>query len=76
MTEQPNLQLVAANVQRLNNDHKRIELFNHYSKTKGDIFLISETGRPSPGQVIQWKQECETFGLSITPPFYRDPPSM
>jgi hypothetical protein len=64
MTEQSNLRLVAANVQRLHDDRKRIELFNHYSKTKGDMFLISETGRPSPGQVIQWKQECENFGLS------------
>jgi exonuclease III len=65
MSEKPFLRIVAANVQRLQNDRKRLGDFTHYSKnTQGDIFLISETGRPSEEEVTLWKQECEGLGLS------------
>jgi exonuclease III len=65
MSDTTNLRIVAANVQRLLNDRKRLDVFTHFSKrTKGDIFLISETGKPSEEQVHQWKQECEGLGLS------------
>ncbi|SGZ32078.1 BQ5605_C043g12066 [Microbotryum silenes-dioicae] len=60
----PNVSFVAANVQSINEDRKRASLFSNLRSHNDDVFLLSETGRPSPERVAQWTQECQDLKLS------------
>ncbi|SCZ98415.1 BZ3500_MvSof-1268-A1-R1_Chr7-1g09129 [Microbotryum saponariae] len=63
-TKIPNVSFVAANVQSINEDRKRASLFSNLRSHNTDVFLLSETGRPSPERVAQWTQECQDLKLS------------
>ncbi|SCZ87368.1 BZ3500_MvSof-1268-A1-R1_Chr2-2g04834 [Microbotryum saponariae] len=63
-TKIPNVSFVAANVQSINEDRKRASLFSNLRSHNADVFLLSETGRPSPDRVAQWTQECRDLKLS------------
>ncbi|SGZ34899.1 BQ5605_C074g12901 [Microbotryum silenes-dioicae] len=53
-TKIPNVSFVAAaNVQSINEDRKRASLFSNLRSHNDDVFLLSETGRPSPERVAQ-----------------------
>lgn len=64
MNKVPNVTFVTANVQRLQQDRKRLDLFSRLRLKPADIFLLTEIGRPDERQVVQWTQECENAGLS------------
>ncbi|SGZ35287.1 BQ5605_C066g12824 [Microbotryum silenes-dioicae] len=63
-TKIPNVSFVAANVQSINEDRKRASLFSNLCSHNADVFLLSETGQPSPERVAQWTQECQDLKLS------------
>ncbi|SGY13821.1 BQ5605_C010g05985 [Microbotryum silenes-dioicae] len=48
----------------INEDRKRASLFSNLRSHNADVFLLSETGRPSPEKVAQWTQECQDLKLS------------
>ena len=64
MNKFPNCTILAANVQGLKDPTKRLNLFSRYSISKPDIYLLSETNRPSILEAAQWTQECLDKGLS------------
>ncbi|SGY96826.1 BQ5605_C035g11364 [Microbotryum silenes-dioicae] len=47
-----------------NEDRKCASLFSNLRSHNADVFLLSETGRPSPERVAQWTQECQDLKLS------------
>lgn len=51
-------------MQGLKDPTKRLNLFSRYSISKPDIYLLSETNRPSILEAAQWTQECLDKGLS------------
>ncbi|SCZ90986.1 BZ3500_MvSof-1268-A1-R1_Chr1-3g02449 [Microbotryum saponariae] len=63
-TKIPNVSFVAANVQSINEDCKRASLFSNLRSHNAEVFLLSETGRPSPERVAQWTQECQDLKFS------------
>ncbi|SCV73864.1 BQ2448_6294 [Microbotryum intermedium] len=63
-TKIPNVSFVAANVQSINEVRKRACLFSNFRSHNADVFLLSETGRPTPERVAQWTQECRDLKLS------------
>ncbi|SGY32001.1 BQ5605_C002g01301 [Microbotryum silenes-dioicae] len=48
----------------ISEDRKRASLFSNLRSHNADVFLLSETGRPSPERVAQWTQECQDLKLS------------
>ncbi|SCV73077.1 BQ2448_7002 [Microbotryum intermedium] len=62
-TKIPNVSFVAANVQSINEDRKRACLLSNLRSHNADVFLLSETGRPTE-RVAQWTQECRDLKLS------------
>ncbi|SGZ28392.1 BQ5605_C027g10327 [Microbotryum silenes-dioicae] len=48
----------------INEDRKRASLFSNLRSHNAEVFLLSETGRPSPERVAQWTQECQDLKLS------------
>lgn len=63
MNKVPNVTIVAANVQKLRDDRKRLDLFSNLRNKPGSIYLLSETGRPTVAQAAEWNQECSNMGL-------------
>jgi exonuclease III len=67
MNHIPNITIVAANVQRLTDCRKRLNLLTTYAgRTNVDIFLLSETGCKTPAQALQWNQEAHDAGFEST----------
>lgn len=64
MNKYPNISIVAANVQGLNERRKRFKTFSRYSNSSADIFLLSETGKPTLEKVNEWTLECKNLGLN------------
>jgi hypothetical protein len=58
----PSLSVVAANVQRLGDARKRLDLFTRFfRKSKARIFLLSEAGCRSHNEAVAWASECRSL---------------
>jgi len=58
------VQIIAANIQRVfTRDRARSLLLSLYSRSKADIYLLSEVACTTPDQVATWTAECEDMGF-------------